>query len=119
MNNTLNENLIHCPDWTDYNVQEHWKGLENVIVNTVDQMAPLSYFNTNLKKKSEIPKVIRNKINRRKIFLKLDRLRSTTEHAAKIRILNKEIRDYFYLFQFLFSDLLIPTYFTLQVNNFY
>ena len=32
MQRSLDDNLLNCPNWTEYNVQEHWNGLENVII---------------------------------------------------------------------------------------
>ena len=64
MENTVMNTLINYgPDWTNCNVQEHWNGLDNLgNCDSIDQLLPLICLNIDPKKKSEIPKLIRNKI---------------------------------------------------------
>ena len=78
------------------NVQDHWNLLELAILDGVESCAPLSYAKLgHTGKELSIPSSIKNKLNVRKILLKLDRERSVTVNAHHIRTLNKEINSYF------------------------
>ena len=45
MNNTLLSNLnIASTDWSSLDVQASWNAIENIIINTVDKLAPIKIF---------------------------------------------------------------------------
>ena len=72
--------------WSQLNVQEHWNVLEQVILVGVDGSAPLvDCKQGNLTRGAGIPCSIEKKINKRKRFLFLDRLRSSSANATRIR----------------------------------
>ena len=77
------------------NVQETWNAIENVIINTVDQLAPIKMYPVNPPlKKLNIPWPIKQKLNKcnRLLKHKLD-----TRHEPQIKILTSEIKEYWWL----------------------
>ena len=72
MNNLLLTNLNLCNiDYSQMNVQETWNAIENVIINTVDQLAPIKMYPVNPPlKKLNIPWPIKQKFNKRNRLLK-------------------------------------------------
>ena len=64
MNNLLLTNLNLCNiDYSQMNVQETWNAIENVIINTVDQLAPIKMYPVNHPlKKLNIPWPIKQKL---------------------------------------------------------
>ena len=96
MNNLLLTNLNLCNiDYSQMNVQETWNAIENVIINTVDQLAPIKMYPVNPPlKKLNIPWPIKQKLNKRNRLLKhkLD-----TRHEPQIKILTSEIKEYWWL----------------------
>ena len=96
MNNLLLTNLNLCNiDYSQMNVQENWNAIENVIINTVDQLAPIKMYPVNPPlKKLNIPWPIKQKLNKRNRLLKhkLD-----TRHEPQIKILTSEIKEYWWL----------------------
>ena len=68
--------------------------MENIIVKIVDQIAPLVAQNSNLNKQRINPK-IKNLINKRKRFIRIDKIRATNANAPKIKTLGFEIRQLF------------------------
>ena len=61
-------------DWRDLNVQEHWNQLENLVVNIVDDLAPLVPVDDNaVIKNKKVPPFVKNKINVRKRLVKLEK----------------------------------------------
>ena len=89
MNNLLLTNLNLCNiDFSKMNVQECWNSIENVIINTVDKLAPIKMYPVNPPRKNpNIPCSIKQKINKRNRLLKhtLD-----TRHEPQIKLLNRE-----------------------------
>ena len=82
--------------WHDLNAQEHWNRLENILVNLVDELAPLVPVNENENRKHKnIPTNIKSSINLRKRLLRLEKERNSIELAPRIKVLNKSIRDHF------------------------
>ena len=72
-------------NWSDFNVQEHWNVLENLIINTVDKLAPLEVYSPlHNKVKSTPPKNVKNLINVRKRLLKNDCDNKTCSNAPRI-----------------------------------
>ena len=84
-------------DFVNISVQQHWNKLEQVLINSVDELAPLIKIKINGTKKSLFSPttIIKTKLNKRKRLLKLDRLRNNCANAPSIKLLNKEIRGYF------------------------
>ena len=75
----------------DCNVQSMWNALENVIINAVDSLAPIMYDPVIHTKKHDFPPQVKNKINKRKILLQIEKLRPCVQRQAVIRVLNNEI----------------------------
>ena len=73
MSQLLNERTpFDCND-----VQLCWNMIENVLITATDLLAPLvETSGSDYAKKKSIPLVIRNKLNKRSRFIKLDRQRS-------------------------------------------
>ena len=71
MNNLLLTNLNLCNiDFSKMNVQECWNFIENVIINTVDKLAPIKMYPVNPPRKNpNIPCSIKQKINKRNRLL--------------------------------------------------
>ena len=94
MNNTLLSNLnIASTDWSSLDVQASWNAFENIIINTVDKLAPIKIFPVDqpLKVKN-LPFSIKNKINKRNRLLKK---RDDTSHLPQLKSLSKEIKEFF------------------------
>ena len=72
MNNLLLTNLNLCNiDYSQMNVQETWNAIENVIINTVDQLPPIKMYPVNPPlKELNIPWPIKQKLNKRNRLLK-------------------------------------------------
>ena len=66
----LNEKLASV-DWNigKDNVQDFWNVFENKLIKIVDEIVQMTQFDGNIIKEC-IPKLIKNKINKRNIFLK-------------------------------------------------
>ena len=66
LNNDLQSWLISSGvNWASLNVCDHWNALEDVIINCVDEKAPLKSFILNDSKFDSIPRFVKNKINKR------------------------------------------------------
>ena len=66
--------LMKTLNWSSLNVCEYWNTLECVLIRSIDAIAPLKAFKVNLKPKSnDLPTPIKQKINKRKRLLKLDK----------------------------------------------
>ena len=77
-------------------VQDQWSMLENVFINVIDIFAPLTSAIFKIKPlKTTAPPCIKHKINRRKKLIRSVRSVNSVTNSSEIRILNKEIRDYF------------------------
>ena len=63
MNNTLLNKLnINSVVWLNLNVQDFWNTLENIVINTVDELAPIKMFTVNPPTKSlNLPMSIKQK----------------------------------------------------------
>ena len=92
----LNEKL-RSVDWNINidNVQEFWNVFENNLIRVVDEIVPLTDFVGNVVK-SNIPKNIKNKINKRNRLLKSFKKSPTLGLKSKITDLNCEIRSHFF-----------------------
>ena len=74
------------------NVQSAWNHFENLMINVIDEIVPLTPFvNDQIKKKSNSP-VLKNLLNRKKRLLKSKRLNNNTLNNERLKIINKEIR---------------------------
>ena len=94
MNNTLLSNLnIASTDWSSLDVQASWNAFENIIINTVDKLAPIKIFPVDqpLKVKN-LPFSIKNKINKQNRLLKK---RDDTSHLPQLKSLSREIKEFF------------------------
>ena len=91
--------LIHA-SFFDLNcsVQAIWNQLEYILIRSVDTIAPLEetkqYFNDN-KCVQSIPPTVKNKINKRKRLIAIDRKNKNSSHLDTIRLLSCEIRVHF------------------------
>ena len=75
------------------NVKDHWNALEQIIIDSIDEVAPLKQFKVNPTSKSKnVPICIKQKLNKRNRLLKH---RNCPLIAPQIKNLNKDIRDYF------------------------
>ena len=89
--------LAKTVNWYNLSVQDHWSVLELVILDSVDSCAPLVDAKQNAAGRgSKIPSSIKNKLNKRKRLIHLDRMRSSSTNEPHIKILNKEISRYFH-----------------------
>lgn len=84
-------NLLFMND----SVQEYWNSLENVLINAIDDLAPLSENVTYQINKSTHPFHIRAKMNKRKKLLKKNRIQFNPETTV-IKTLNREIKTHFF-----------------------
>ena len=85
-------------DWTinDDSVQGYWNCFENKLIGVVDVLVPLVDFVNNNVKSTLISPLIRNKLNKRKRFLKKQKTDPTLERHLHIKTLNKEIKNHFF-----------------------
>ena len=75
------------------NVQETWNSIENVIIDTVDQLAPIKMYPVNPQHKNpNIPWSVKQKLNKRNRLLKQ---KLDSRHEPQIKLLTSEIKDYF------------------------
>ena len=79
-------------NWAALSVCDHWNALENIIINCVDDIAPLKCLKPNNSNFEPIPGTVKNKINKLNRLLKS---RNTVINAPILRNLNKEIKDHF------------------------
>ena len=80
------------------NVQVQWNSLENSLINAADFVAPLMYPPPSKQRKNHplsTPVLIKNKMNKRKRLLQLDKARNCVHHRAEIKVLNSEINEFF------------------------
>ena len=80
-----------------FTVQEYWNKLENLIINLVDQIVPLTEFNNEICSGLKPPLLIRNKINKRKRLKKKLKISPSPSVFSEIKAIDKEIKSYFYL----------------------
>ena len=77
-------------------VQSHWNSLEYLLIKATDALAPLENFNTQRNYKSNSALYgIKNVINRHKRLLKIDKINKTTLNLPSIKLLSREISNYF------------------------
>ena len=81
-------------DTHDLTVQDLWNVLEGVIITAIDKLAPLCKIVQKVKN-VVVPPSIKNKINKRKRLLTLDKNLGVGNHAPDIKLLNGEINLYF------------------------
>jgi hypothetical protein len=94
------ENLSSALSMLDWNinienVQEYWNVFENMLIDVVDEIVPLTDFVNNVAKNTKPPKEVNNMLNVRKRYLK--QFRSNPSQALKLKIgtLDKSIRLFF------------------------
>lgn len=75
-------------------VQDIWNSFENKIINVVDDIVPVSQFYNNTYCVDKIPDYVKRKEDQRKRLLKKQKKIKSPELAARINILNKEIRSF-------------------------
>ena len=92
----LNESL-KTVDWNINidTVQGFWNELEYKLITVIDDVIPLKDFSDNFAKES-VPKIIKNKINKRNRLLKLFRKNPNLDLKCRISNLNCEIRAHFF-----------------------
>ena len=78
-------------------VQTYWNCFESLLVDIVDQVAPLEKIGNNKPSHNFIPANIKNKINKRDRLLKKTISNNTPEKRSLLKTLNKEIKNYFHL----------------------
>ena len=98
INVSISRHLSHSlVNWDSLTVTEHWNVLELLLTKSIDEIAPLIPVKLNFVcKESKISNSIVQKINKRKRLLKSDKKSNSTRNAPSIKLLNKDIRDYFY-----------------------
>ena len=88
--------LMSANDLAIFTVQDTWNCLEDVLVNAIDKLAPLTNPSRNLSKKSLMSNsFIKSKLNKRKRLLKHNKDHNTNINSPAIKILNKEISSHF------------------------
>ena len=90
----LSQSLVN---WNSLTVTEHWNALELLLTRSIDEISPLKPVKLNfVYKGSKISNSITQKINKRKRLLKSDKKSNSTSNAPTIKLLNRDIRDYFH-----------------------
>ena len=86
-------NQLERVDWYNNanNVQEMWNDFENILIEVVDLLAPLSEFKGELLVQKPCP-IIKGKLNFRNRLLKIQKQRPTLDLKNRIKNLNVEIR---------------------------
>ena len=82
---------IDCTD-----VQEYWNIFENLLVDIVDELVPLTEFRNENAPKTKPPHNVQTIINRRKKLIKQQKRSPTTETHDRIKKLDKDIKAFFY-----------------------
>ena len=92
--NKLNE----C-DWNIKNddVQSFWHAFESKLIEITDNLCPIESTSSNKFHESKPPPLIKNKLNRRNNLLKKMKTHPTDSVRLTIKLLNKEIKQYFYI----------------------
>ena len=94
--NVLSNKLSPANSMFYLSVQEHWNYLENVLINTIDEICPLVTITHKLKSfKMKTPRNISHKINRRKRLLRTDRKNNSKSNHVEIRNLNQAIKKHY------------------------
>ena len=77
-------------------VNEFWNLLESVLIKTIDLVAPLSEVKISAKtKRTDMALHIKGKITKRKRLLHYNRINNCSLRISEIKVLNKEINNYF------------------------
>ena len=97
--NDSKSDLITCGiNWRQLNVGEHWNSIEHVLINCVDKHAPLINISQNHNNNCKwLPNNVKQKLNKRKRLIRLDKRNNSIRHAPQVRVLDGEIRTYFAL----------------------
>ena len=74
-------------------VQTYWNCFESLLVDIVDQVAPLEKIGNNKPSHNFIPANIKNKINKKDRLLKKTISNNTPEKRSLLKTLNKEIKN--------------------------
>ena len=82
---------IDCND-----VQEYWNNLENIIINEVDKLVPLTEFKNDCGPISKPPQAIRNKLNKRKRLIKKYKAQPSPIVHSQVKLLDKDIKYFYY-----------------------
>ncbi len=86
---------LNTSEFEQMSVQDHWNTLENALINTIDEIAPLFYPNQEVKNSKKLSPCIKNKVNKRKRLLRLNRINNSVNKLPEIRALNREIKAFF------------------------
>ena len=89
----LNSENLHID--TD-DVQTYWNCFESILIDIVDQIAPLEKIGKIKPSNDFTPANIKHKINKRNRLLKKTNSNSTPEKKSLLKTLNKEIKSYFH-----------------------
>ena len=76
-------------------VQEYWNSLENVLINIIDEIAPLVEYSNEIPVNEILPALINRKLNKRKKLLKINKTRKSPVLSIEIKELNREIKEHF------------------------
>ena len=82
-------------DIQDDTVQGFWNTFENNILGVIDRLIPMSKESSN-GFKTDLPQIIKSKINRRRYLLKKSKHNRNLEIKEDIKNLNREIRNFFH-----------------------
>ena len=77
-------------------VQHFWNALERSLIVIVDELAPMVPFINNSVRNNVEPPTIRNKLNIRRRLLRAIKHNPNDETRMRIKILNIEIKSYYY-----------------------
>ena len=78
------------------NVSEHWNLLEDVLITCVDKHVPVvNVVEKNFNKSKRVPNNVKQKLNKRKRLIHLDKMNTSTRHASEIKVLDTEIKTFF------------------------
>ena len=89
--------MLSILDWNINvdDVQEYWNIFENMLIDVIDNLAPLITFVGNEAKETKPPKPIKNAINVRHRLLKIFRKNPSIALKARIVSIDKEIKSFY------------------------
>ena len=90
----LIEKLLRNHDTTlqPNNVQCAWNYFENLMINVIDEILPLSPFSNDEIKKKEHSPLLKTLLNRKKRLLKSKRITDNLATNDRLKLVNSEIR---------------------------
>ena len=76
-------------------VQDHWNVLENALINSVDEIAPLFCMDREANSFKKLTPNIKHLLNKRKRLLRSNRNKNSVNNLPEILTLNRDIKSFF------------------------